>query len=539
MSARRRIPTRFGTLLTKLTGPLLFFGCASPEPQEPETGFDLYTGPDVAGSIEEWPVHARPADDPTVAYAWLEAILEISARRVDRIGAKPTTIAREMMIPMTAMFDAWACYDATAVGTRLGDALRRPESERTQENKEIAIGYAVTRCLEDLFPEDLEWVHQLAENQGLERSDTTTDPSTPAGVGNAVAAALIAYRHTDGANQLGDAEGCDGTPYSDYTGYAPTRGPDEEQDPDRWKNIPFAHPDGSPGFFYPAPLTPHWGRVKTIGYTDPEPFRTPGPPLATDPQLRKEVDECIEANASLTLRQKAIVELMRDGPRSTGQSGHWLRFAQDLSRRERYDLDMDVKLFFSVASMAHDAFVICWEEKYRLDTSRPYWYVRHFYAAQTVLGYAGPCEGFKHVPAEEWHPYSPASFVTPPFPGYPSGHSTVSGACAKLLELFSGSDRFEFVAERVAGELTEANCTSFEMQAIDGVVPPDVPASKEVRLALPTFSATAEMAAESRMLGGYHIRSDNDDGLVLGRDMAAACWPRYRAHWEGTATVLD
>jgi hypothetical protein len=66
-----------------------------------------------------------------------------------------------------------------------------------------------------------------------------------------------------------------------------------------------------------------------------------------------------------------------------------------------------------------------------------------------------------------------------------------------------------------------------------------VPASKEVRLALPTFSATAEMAAESRMLGGYHIRSDNDDGLVLGRDMAAACWPRYRAHWEGTATVLD
>lgn len=251
------------------------------------------------------------------------------------------------------------------------------------------------------------------------------------------------------------------------------------------------------------------------------------------------MDECIQANATLTLRQKSIVELMRDGPRSTGQSGHLLRFAQDMSRHDGYDLDQDVKVFFAVGCMAHDAFVRCWEEKYRHDSSRPYWYVRHFYKGQTVLGYAGPCEGFKHLPADEWHPYSPASFVTPPFPGYPSGHSTISGSCAKLLELFSGSDRLELVAERVAGELTETSCTSFEMQAVDGVVPTDVPATKKVRLPLPTFSATAEMAAESRMLGGYHIRTDNADGLVLGRDMAAACWPRYKAYWEGTAKVLD
>ena len=42
---------------------------------------------------------------------------------------------------------------------------------------------------------------------------------------------------------------------------------------------------------------------------------------------------------------------MRDGPRSTGQSGHWLRFAQDVSRRDQHDLDQDVKLFFAVANI--------------------------------------------------------------------------------------------------------------------------------------------------------------------------------------------
>jgi len=526
------------TLLGALSASLLFgFGCSSPEPERPTTGFELYTP--ATAETAEWPIHARPAEKPSVAYVWLEGILETSARRVDRIGAKPTPIAREMMIPLTAMFDAWACYDAKAVGTRLGGKLRRPEAERTRENKEIAMGYAALRCLEDLFPEDLEWVHQLAAQQGIDPAETTTDPATPAGIGNTVAATLLAYRHADGANQLGDREGSDGSAYSDYTGYAPTRGPDEEQDPDRWKNIPFAYPDGTPGYFYPDPLTPQWGSVKTVGYTDPEPYRTPGPPKADDPELRRQVDECIEANATLSLEQKALVELMRDGPRSTGQSGHWLRFAMDLSRREGYDLDTDVKLFFAVGCMAHDAFVMCWEEKYRHDSSRPYWYVRYFYAGQEVLGYAGPCEGFKHVPAEEWHPYSPASFVTPPFPGYPSGHATVSGACAKLLELFSGSDRFEFVAERVAGELTEADCTSYEMQAVDGVAAEDVPASKEVRLALPTFSATSTMAAESRLLGGYHIRCDNDDGLALGRKMAPDCFSDYKAYWEGTAKVLD
>ena len=62
---------------------------------------------------------------------------------------------------------------------------------------------------------------------------------------------------------------------------------------------------------------------------------------------------------------------MRDGPRSTGQSGHWLQFAQDVSRRDRYDLDRDVKLFFTISSTAFDAFIAAWDAKREADSSRP------------------------------------------------------------------------------------------------------------------------------------------------------------------------
>jgi hypothetical protein len=52
---------------------------------------------------------------------------------------------------------------------------------------------------------------------------------------------------------------------------------------------------------------------------------------------------------------------------------------------------------------------------------------------------------------------------------------------------------------------------------------------------LPTFSATAEMAGRSRVLGGYHIQADNKAGLKLGRSVAKATWPVYRAYFDGTA----
>jgi hypothetical protein len=268
-------------------------------------------------------------------------------------------------------------------------------------------------------------------------------------------------------------------------------------------------------------------------------FRMPGPPKVGSDQLKKEVDQLIAYNQGLTPEQKCVVEFMRDGPRSTGQSGHWLHFAQDLSRRDHYGLDQDVKLFFSIAAVCADGFIACWEEKRFFDSSRPWTLVRYYYKGQKVKGWAGPCKGVVELPAEEWHPYSPFTFVTPPFPGYPSGHATVSGASARMLALISGSDRFECIEKRKAGVLTEGTCDLPRMQAVNGVPDANLPKEEVETLKLPTFTATAEMAALSRAMGGYHIPTDNNDGLALGRKIADCSWPKLQALFSGTAKVAS
>ncbi|HEX9961883.1 MAG TPA: vanadium-dependent haloperoxidase, partial [Pyrinomonadaceae bacterium] len=428
-------------------------------------------------------------------------------------------------------------YDEKAVGTRLGDKLRRPPAERTERNKAIAVAYATYRAMMDLFPEDAAWIKQQMRRRGLDPEDDTKDLSKPQGVGNVAAAALIEYRHADGANQLGDELGSNGKAYSDYTFYRPVNSVDKVIDPDCWQPITFQLGSGktaTPGF-----LTPHWYRVKPFALERSDQFRPAPPPKIGSEQLKKEVDEVLTFNSSLNPEQKAIVEFMRDGPRSTGQSGHWLRFAQAVSRRDKHDTDKDVKLFFAVGSVAFDAFIAAWESKRFYDSSRPWTLVRYYYKGRTVQGWGGPGKGVVEMPADEWHPYSPYNFITPPFPGYVSGHSTVSAACAKVLELFTGSDRFGEVEKRKAGELTEAEYECKIVQMKLGQSPQDAKLTCEVALDLPTFTATAEMAGISRVMGGYHIQADNVAGLELGRKVAQYVFPKTQSYFDGTATVRD
>jgi hypothetical protein len=461
---------------------------------------------------------------------------EASGRSVDRQGARPTIISREMHIAVTAMYDAWAAFDEKAVGTRLGGKLRRPPEERTLANKSKAIAYAAYRALLYVYPEDAAWIADQMRQDGYNPEDRSIDPATPQGIGSAAATAVIEYRRHDGANQHGDEAGSNGKPYADYTFYEPRNPHDQILDPDRWQEIPFD--DGKGGKVYVPFLTPHWYRVKPFALERSDQFR-PGPqPKVGSLELKRDVEACLEYNGNLSIEEKSIVEFMRDGPRSTGQSGHWLRFAADVSRRDHYSLDQDVKLFFAIVNVVFDAFVSCWETKRYYDTSRPWTLIRYLYKGQQIRGYLGPCKGFGMIPAEEWHPYSPSTFVTPPFPGYTSGHATASGAASRMLELFTGSDRFDCVACRRAGELTELGCTVGQMQAFEGK-PAWVKDDREVRLKLPTFSATAEMAARSRALGGYHIPTDNFVGLEVGRRIAAWSWPRYQAYFDGSAEVRD
>lgn len=480
-----------------------------------------------------------PAHEPTVAYKWLDIMLEASAREVEKVGARPTILSRQMGITVTAMYDAWAAYDDKAVGTMLGGKLRRPVEERTQKNKEIAISYAMYRACLDQFPMFTDYLTDEMKAMGLDPDDTSEDLTTPQGIGNHVARILTEYRHHDGANQLGDEQGGDGSPFSDYTMYREVNPVDKVIDPDRWQRLPFTRDDGT--VFYPGFLTPHWYRVTPFALESSDQFRPGPPPQVGSDQLKKEVDECIQLNASLNPEEKAIVEFMRDGPRSTAQSGHWLKFSQVVSRRDKNDLDTDVKLFFTIGNIEMDAFIAAWDSKRYYDSSRPWTLIRVLYEGQEIQGWAGPGQGVKTIPAEQWHPYSPASFVTPPFPGYVSGHSCASGAAAEALKLFTGSDRCNFVEHRQAGELTEKGYTCREMQQIDGrplaEILGDEHATCDILLPIPTFSGAAEMAGISRVMGGYHIQADNIAGLQLGRDVARYTWPKYQKYFDGTADI--
>ncbi|HET6345665.1 MAG TPA: vanadium-dependent haloperoxidase, partial [Myxococcota bacterium] len=444
--------------------------------------------------------------------------LEATARDVVAHGAAPTIGARALFIVQTAAFDAWAAYDARAVGTRLGGQLRRPVAERTAANKAEAMAYAVYRTLIDVFPEQKDYCTEQMRQMGYDPADTTTDVTKPRGIGNVVAQAVLECRHHDGANQLGDEPGSSGKPYSDYTYYRTVNTPEKFVDQEHWQPIPFINAKGErvvPGF-----LTPHWFRVKGFALERGDALRPPPPPSIASQQLRDEAKDVMEKNANLTTEQKALVEFMRDGPRSTGQAGHWLRFAQDVSRRDHHGLDEDVKMYFAVAAAAHDAFVACWDAKRAYDSPRPWTLVRHYYEGQQIRGWGGPGKGTVTLPASEWRPYSPAAFLTPPFPGYVSGHSTASGACAEVLRLSTGSDAFGISKVINQGELTEPEKIT------------------KVTLSFPTFSGTADAAGISRVLGGYHIQTDNVEGLKLGRSIGQLVWQKVLTYINGTNTSV-
>jgi hypothetical protein len=469
---------------------------------------------------------------PSVAYQWVDVGLEVTARQIERIGARPTVISRQHGMFTTAMFDAWAAYDPRADATTQGPELRRPPQERTDRNREIAIGHAAFGVLANQFPEERAYLAEQMGVFGLDPANTTTDVTTPQGVGNVAAARVIAARSNDGSNERGDRPGSIGGPFSDYTGYTPVNPPDRIVDPDRWQPIVVPTANGPVTQRY---LTPFWGEVTPFGLQSGGQFRPGPPPRVGSEQLAREVQENIDLNASLTVEQKAIVEFMRDGPRSTAQSGHWLDFAQEISLRDKNRLDEDVLLFFAVGVNNMDAFIAAWDAKRFYDASRPYTLVRYYAAGQQIRNWGGPGQGSRTVAAEDWKPYSPLTFPTPGFPGYVSGHSTVSAASARTLELVTGSTRWRGSETRVAGQLTEPGFPCATIMQVEGQPAPSPDLSCEVTLNWDTFRGLAEIAGTSRVLGGYHIQADNVAGLDLGNRVADWNWPIIRSYVTGTA----
>ena len=454
---------------------------------------------------------AEPKGIDNIVYKWGQIALQATANDTEKFKPRPTITSRYLALIFVSVFDAWSRYDSKAIPVYLNGVERQELNEQNLKNKEIAISYAAFRTMNEYYFSDKELFANFMKQLGLDPTNETLDPNTPEGIGNLAAKATIEARKGDGSNHYGEEEGSNGEPYFNYVGYEPINSADSNVDPNRWQPKYFS--DGNGGRFAPSCLTPYWDKVIPITLKSGDQFRPGPPPMIGSKQLELEVKEVIEMQANLTDYQKALVEFMRDGPQSVQQAGHWLKFAQDVSRRDNHTLDQDVKMYFYNQIVAMDSFIASWDSKMFYDYARPYALVHEYYSNQKIKAWGGEGKGMMEIDGSEWRPYSPEIFLCPPFPSYVSGHSTFSGGCGEALKLWTGSDEFGSTAELVAGAMTEPDNLG-----------------DTITLIFPTFTAAAEMAGTSRVLGGYHIQSDNIAGLELGRNVAKEAWSFYKKH---------
>jgi hypothetical protein len=469
---------------------------------------------------------ARPRGSAVLL--WNEALLQ--GVRESKLG--PPMVARALAIAHTCIYDAWAAYDDKAVGTRLGGLLRRPRTERTPASKTQALSFAAYRAGVDLFPSSAATVFDAVMRAlGCDPADMSTDTSTPAGIGNVAARAVLDFRHRDGANQLGDEPGgIAGMPYVDYTGYRPAndpmdlRGPFDPatvHDPSAWQPLRYVDAGGSlvtPGF-----VGVQWQRVTPFAVRPGSLRSAMGPARFGSPEYRAQARALLHVSAGLSDEQKMIAEYWADGPRSELPPGHWNLFAQLVARRGHHHrhgdgLDGDVKLFFALTSAIFDAGCCAWDNKCAFNSVRPISAIRYIFRGRKVRAWAGPYQGTGWIDGATWFPYQPATFPTPPFPEYSSGHSTFSAAGAEILRQFTGSDRFGASTTLPAGG----------SRVEPGAVPRD-----DVTLSWPTFSDAADQAGLSRRYGGIHFEQADLDGRAVGRTAARLAWRKAQDHWEG------
>lgn len=478
----------------------------------------------VSASTHSYAAESGQTDSKkTIIVEWNQQLLE--AVRHAAIG--PPMVARALAVAHTCMYDAWAAYDERAMGTLSGDRLRRPAAERTMANKTIAISYAAYRAALDLFPAAKPALDDFMKSRGYDPANPAISIKAAAEVGNAACAAVLTFRQNDGSNESGEMAK-NRKPYADYTGYVaineagPTPGDFlKVQDPDRFQPLYYA-PNVRP--LYPPFVGAQWFKVLPFaGPYEGEISRVLSEvPLARSgfKEYQTQAEELLEISAGLTDEKKMIVEYWADGPNSELPPGHWCLFAQFVSMRDNHTLDEDTKMFFVLTNALMDAGIAAWQEKRSADSVRPITAVHYLFHGKTIQAWGGPGKGTISMDGSVWLPYQPAYLPTPPFPEYPSGHSTFSAAAARILQLWTGSDKFD---------------DQFIFEPGSSRVEPGITPKTPITLRWPTFSFAANQAGMSRRYGGIHFKSGDLAGRMLGCLVAEKVWLRGQNYFGAPA----
>jgi len=237
----------------------------------------------------------------------------------------------------------------------------------------------------------------------------------------------------------------------------------------------------APGYF--DAVEPNWGKIRPFALDSASQFR-PAPPTpystARTSAFYAEMLEVYESSSTLSEEQKQIANFWDCNPfnlevqghfnyssKKISPGAHWMGIASIACSDAGLAYREALWVHTVLALALHDAFVSCWEEKYRSQYIRP----------ETVIN---------NLLDATWVPL----LQTPPFPEYPSGHSVASGAAAVVLTQMLGARAFTDSVE----------------------VPFGLPARS-----FASFEAAALEASLSRMYGGIHFRPAVERGLTQGR----------------------
>lgn len=286
---------------------------------------------------------------------------------------------------------------------------------------------------------------------------------------------------------------------------------------------------------------------------------------------------------------RVLAEFWADGPDSETPPGHWftiLNYVNDhplFQKRFRGKgpvldaLEWDVKAYFALGGAVHDAAVTAWGIKGRYDYIRPICAVRfmadkgqssdpllpryhpagiplvdeHIELVQAgdelagengeninkikLWGWRGPDfipdpvsdkAGTGWILAENWWPYQRPTFITPPFAGYISGHSTFSRAAAEVMTLLTGDEFFP-------GGMGEFHAPKNEFLVFE-----DGP-SVDVTLQWATYRDASDQTSLSRIWGGIHPPCDDIPGRLLGREIGVQAFQLAAQFFAGQITSVE
>lgn len=265
----------------------------------------------------------------------------------------------------------------------------------------------------------------------------------------------------------------------------------------RWQPTPPAYMDG---------IEPHWDKIRPFYLDSAAQFKPVPPPpfsMEKDSDFYKELIEVYDISNEITANgddseEVQIAQFWDCNPYVSVTRGHlmfatkkitpgahWIGITKIASRMTNSNFDDTVFAYTKTSLGIADAFISCWDEKYRSNLIRP----------ETLIN--------AHID-DSWQPI----LQTPPFPEYTSGHSVVSGAAGIVLTDIFG-DNFNF------DDNTE------------------VPYGLPVR-SFTSFNAAADEAAISRMYGGIHYRAAVEVGVDQGRNVGKLLLKKLRMRTNST-----